>query len=546
MNLLKEWIKIYKMNKYFTILFFLLCGFKLVQAQNVYYEVQLEQIDVPELGGLQSYAYGTSENEWLIIGGRLDGLHRRQPWASFDEAGNNQNLMVVNPETQSIWKYPIQDLPSSIREQFSSTNMQFYQKDDILMLTGGYAYSPSKGDHITFPYLTIIKVSELIAQIKSGSIIPDNIIQIENENFRVTGGRLASIEDTYYLVGGHKFMGRYNPMGPNHGPGFIQEYTNEVRKFKWNEDKPSEVEFENFLHDERHLHRRDYNLLPMIYDGQYNLMAYSGVFKPTSDLPWLYPVQINENGMTPHESFSQYFNHYHCAGLPIYNEESESMNTIFFGGIAQFYMQGDVMVQDNDVPFVNTITSVLFNSEGEFEERRLSVTMPDLLGAGSEFILKDGVGLYDDGILDGDLIDDEFSHIGYIYGGIKSSLPNVFWINTGNESSATNTIFKVSIRRSETTMVMNIEDKEPSLLIYPNPAQNFVRLALELKKPENIEVSIFDSLGTEVHSVKYLKEHLNAGLNYLQLEKVNISFGAYLYRIKIGEKVINRRVIWSE
>jgi hypothetical protein len=30
------------------------------------------------LGGLQSFAYGHHDGKWLIIGGRKDGLRRRQ------------------------------------------------------------------------------------------------------------------------------------------------------------------------------------------------------------------------------------------------------------------------------------------------------------------------------------------------------------------------------------------------------------------------------------------------------------------------------------
>ena len=41
------------------------------------YELELDTIVIPELGGLQSYAVGQSNGKWLVIGGRLDGLHRR-------------------------------------------------------------------------------------------------------------------------------------------------------------------------------------------------------------------------------------------------------------------------------------------------------------------------------------------------------------------------------------------------------------------------------------------------------------------------------------
>lgn len=130
-----------------------LCPF---QAYTQTYDVKLSPVEVENLGGLQSYAVGTHDGEWLLVGGRLDGLHRRQPFAAFSADGKNQDLIVVNPTTNSVWRRPLSDLPTKVREQLSSSNMQFYQDGERLICTGGYGYSPTAGDHITFPYLTVI------------------------------------------------------------------------------------------------------------------------------------------------------------------------------------------------------------------------------------------------------------------------------------------------------------------------------------------------------------------------------------------------------
>lgn len=54
-------------------------------------------------------------------------------------------------------------------------------------------------------------------------------------------------------------------MGPNHGPGFVQEYTNSVRRFKIIDDgvNLSVVHLPSFV-DSDQLHRRDYNVVPQI------------------------------------------------------------------------------------------------------------------------------------------------------------------------------------------------------------------------------------------------------------------------------------------
>ena len=71
----------------------------LVQAQNTPFEIRIEPIAIEGLGGLQSFAVGQANGKWLLIGGRLDGLHRRQPWAAFDNAGHNTQMIVVDIDT---------------------------------------------------------------------------------------------------------------------------------------------------------------------------------------------------------------------------------------------------------------------------------------------------------------------------------------------------------------------------------------------------------------------------------------------------------------
>ncbi|MDD3665963.1 MAG: hypothetical protein PHQ65_11910, partial [Bacteroidales bacterium] len=60
-------------------------------------------MNIPELGGLQAYAFGQHDNKWLVVGGRLDGLHRRQPFADFSVEGNNNQLIVVDPVNLQKW-----------------------------------------------------------------------------------------------------------------------------------------------------------------------------------------------------------------------------------------------------------------------------------------------------------------------------------------------------------------------------------------------------------------------------------------------------------
>lgn len=513
-------------------------------AQTTRFHVRLQSVELENLGGLQSYSIATHNDLWLIVGGRLDGLHMKQPFAAFDPSGNNKQMIVVDPETKEVWRSDLTTLPVEVQEQLSSTNMQGYQDGDHLILTGGYGYSPTKGDHITFSYLTVIDVADVIEAIKDGKSLAPHVRFISSEGMAVTGGRLDKIGEVFYLVGGHKFMGRYNPMGPNNGPGFFQEYTNEVRRFKVDLTNLN-VEILDAYHDELHLHRRDYNLVPYIEDGKKSLMLYSGVFQQNADLPFLYPVEVGKDGYHPREDFQQKFNHYHCANLPIYFGESDHMQTLFFGGIAQFYMEDDLLVQDNDVPFVKTIASVHRDSDGTMREEVLDAQMPDYLGAGSEFIFSSSSAQYADHILDGDRLEEGENFVGYLYGGIRSSAPNIFWINSGGESNAVSTIFKVFITKTETTATVD-EEEEMDLLIYPNPASNKLRIALVLDEPTPINITVYDLAGKVVKVYDLAQKESVAGQNYFNLSGDGISYGAYLYKINVGKKTIVRKVLWAE
>jgi hypothetical protein len=52
---------------------------------------------------------------------------------------------------------------------------------------------------------------------------------------------------------------------------------------------------------------------------------------------------------------------------------------------------------------------------------------------------------YPNGVLKLDELPKGTTLIGYIFGGISSTVPNVFWTNNGTQSSAAKSVFKVSI-----------------------------------------------------------------------------------------------------
>lgn len=529
----------------YTFLFIIFLAFA-AKAQETPFDIQLTPIQVEGVGGLQAFAFGQDEGKWLIIGGRLDGLHRRQPFASFDIAGHNTQLIVVDPAGNQSWKASLDVLPASIKEQLTATNMEFYQEGDILYLIGGYGYSATAGDHITYPNLTAIDIPQTIRAIQNNLSVQPYIRQIKDDKMAVTGGYLHKIYDTFYLVGGQKFIGRYNPMGPNNGPGFIQEYTNAIRKFTLEDDGNTlKVTHQPEIYDRAQLHRRDYNVAPQILpDGREGLTAFSGVFQESVDLPFLNCVNIDSDGYAVQPEFNQYYNHYHCAHIPLYNAKDNEMHTVFFGGIAQYFDENGTLTRDDNVPFVNTIARVTRQSDGSMAEYKLPITMPALLGAGSEFIPISTIPSYENGVLKLDELDQDTTMIGYIYGGISSSAPNIFFTNTGTQSSASSQIFQVNLIKNSATSVhdVNVQSKNGlGMIVFPNPGDGHFDIKFELKKSAHIVLFVYDLSGNLIK--EYGIGHLNEGNHSYQINDSFEKFNAVILKLQAGEKISVQKVI---
>ncbi|MBK9735623.1 MAG: T9SS type A sorting domain-containing protein [Saprospiraceae bacterium] len=466
------------------------------------------------------------------MGGRLDGLHRRQPFAAFDAAGHNNQLIVVDPVTQQKWSAPLSSLPTSLKEQLSSTNMEFYQEGDYLYLIGGYGYSNTSDDHITYPNLSAVRVPDVINAVINRTSFISKFRQITDTMFAVTGGYLNKINTTYYLTGGQKFMGRYNPMGPDHGPGFIQIYTNAIRKFTISDNGVTlSVNHLPEIIDATNLHRRDYNVVPQILPtGQEGLTAFSGVFQVGVDLPFLNCVNIDSTGHTFNNAFSQYYNHYHCAHIPLYSASNNEMHTLFFGGIAQYYDSLGILVQDNNVPFVKTIARVTRDASGTMAEYKLPIEMPSLLGAGSEFISVEELPQFNNGVFKLDDFTDDSTLVGYIYGGISSTAANIFFTNTGLQSSASSQIFKVFVIKNSKVKIHELNTQSIGTLqmqVFPNPNEGEFLVKFNLRNNGEVKLTINDASGKLIENT--LLKNLQAGENTYSKRIKNLNNGGIYY-----------------
>lgn len=441
-------------NKIFVACFMLLLQDTAVFSQaNV--TVFAEPYPIPALPGLHSFAAAQYDGKWVLIGGRTDGLHQRQPNTSFLSVNNNTKIYVVDPVSKNVWSALVTSLPVDISDQLQSTNMLFCSDSSKLYIAGGYGYSVAAADHKTYASLLVIDLPGLIQAIITGSAINTFIRQLSDNYFALTGGQMAKLGDMFLMVGGQRFDGRYNP---NNGPSFTQEYSNQVRKFRLSDDGVAiSMNYQQSITDVNQLHRRDYNMAPQVFpDRKLGYTAFSGVFQAAVNLPYLNTVDIDTVSYYPNTSFNQLLNHYHSGKFSVYDSAANLMHSFFLGGMAQFYYDaGGNLEQDNAVPFVSTIGRVSRDAGGTMTETKVG-DLPGLLGSGAELILNHELPLYANEVIRLHDVNADTVLAGYLVGGIQSIAPNIFFVNNGTQSSAANTIFKIFLVKQSGPVPVNL------------------------------------------------------------------------------------------
>jgi len=168
--------------------------------------------------------------------------------------------------------------------------------------------------------------------------------------------------------------------------------------------------------------------------------------------------------------------------------------------------------------------------------------MPALLGAGAEFI-PNGDYMYDDDIIDIRLVPNSKTLIGYIYGGIESTDLNIFFVNDGTQSSASNTIFKVYINKS--TVGLNEYtingNSIKSSNIYPNPVKKDVNIDYYVPKNALVKITIIDTNGKLIMNAS--EEQLTEGSYTSTINVSELSKGIYIVRVDNGIYISNYQFV---
>jgi hypothetical protein len=354
----------------------------------------------------------------------------------------------------------------------------------------------SSGSFVTHNSLTAIHLPELVGWVKSGTAaVPANlpagaITQIAGASdfFAVTGGEtFRTANDQVHMVFGQNFQGPYT--GTSNGI-----YTSQVRSFKVDYTPGSEGGSPTLSYtpmttspepgDDTMFRRRDLNVVPSIRRDpadpaavQEGMIAYAGVFTGTaiatgtgtvssaSNGVWTLPVEISATG-TPAMigttstagSFVQPMNQYASANLSVYSGSTGDFTTFMFGGITAntYDPQSGTLTYQAGYPFTNQITAVTRDLAGTYSQQYVGeypytpITSGTrtftLYGAEAKFFASPGLpanALFQNGVFRLDeLLALGSGTIGYIFGGIVSSVPNT---TSRLDSTSSPEIFSVII-----------------------------------------------------------------------------------------------------
>jgi hypothetical protein len=538
------------------VLFILLCitSIPLYSQSTVPFTVEIQEFQRQNAPALQSFAVGRHNNYLLLIGGRTNGMHSfpLPPLGGFPAIYANSNFFVYDPITDSVWQRSIYaDLSLSVASQFRSTNMQSIQNGNTLYLTGGYGKDSSGAlvlldSFVTFPKLSAINVSGMINAIKTNSSVAPFVRQMTDTMFAVTGGELRRIDNSYYLVVGQKFTGKYA-----FPQTFVQQYTNCIKKFDI-EDNGTTINITNksYMYDTANLHRRDLNVVPQITNpsGAHGITIYGGVFDANNN-PYLNPVYITPSSATVDLSFQQRYSQYSCPVLPVYDSVRNNMSNVFFGGISLYNY--DTLLHQSVIdttgcggtpciPFIPDLTVITKFSNGTSKDSVLPIRFPQnrMLGSEARLLMEENVPMYSNRVVKLQSLSGR-TFVGYIYGGIEAFTANplVQMIrtrgrNNGTASDASNSIFRVYITPNSVGInpLGNYLPEDYKLLQnYPNPFNPTTKIKFDIPLSGFVALKVYDVMGREIENLVNLE--LKAGSYEIEFNGMNKASGIYYYKI---------------
>jgi hypothetical protein len=275
--------------------------------------------------------------------------------------------------------------------------------------------------------------------------------QIHNPLFQVTGGEMKLLGNQAFLVLGQDFQGNY------FSPTATQTYTDEIQSFgiTYSGATPDSLAITTGSYqaqnDQVDFRRRDYNLGDIVQSGlQTALEVYGGVFTPGAPTDpnqgqgYQTPIVVNGIGATQLGTYQQFFSQYSAPNIGLYDMTSQSMYTIFLGGIGlyDYNFATGALTENTGLPFVDDVTTLEQGQgvNGGSQEYEMPSQLPGLYGAEARFFPTPGLPEYSNGVIQLNQLTQPTT-LGFMYGGILSTAADT--TDQATQTSATNALFQI-------------------------------------------------------------------------------------------------------
>lgn len=224
----------------FTILILLFGSALLPAQQSTVRELPPEAIALyPNLENMYGYAVGQYEDYLMIFGGSI----RNDAPEVYNEDYPNLEILLIDFKRGRASAYTTGQLEGTLGEQMAATGLSYYQKGKTLYLLGGYGYSESQNQFITFPYITAIDLEQTLSALLKGENPVASFYQLCDERLAIFDGTLDYNGEEFFLIDG-KHAYKLRPFAKD--AQYIEEkYNDQARTFKLDTEE-GDLEIKDF------------------------------------------------------------------------------------------------------------------------------------------------------------------------------------------------------------------------------------------------------------------------------------------------------------
>lgn len=164
----------------------------------------------PTLSEMYGYAIGQYQDYLLVFGGRI-----RSELSEIQEKDfPNLDLLLIDFKRNRASAFTTSTLEGLLAEQMNATGMAYYQKEKQLFLIGGYGYSETHHQFMTFPYVTVIDLEATINALLEGKNPVANFFQICDDRMAIFDGTMDYNGQEFFLING-KYAYKLEPFAEN-------------------------------------------------------------------------------------------------------------------------------------------------------------------------------------------------------------------------------------------------------------------------------------------------------------------------------------------